>query len=201
VQQADRTNELSTREDSVIDFEGFTTRLFEILQKQPSRIMARNDLKSELGFTDKWRWRLLSRAVRKFERIGILKRVKAQSQYDKMHPCVMLLRDPTPEDLKRYYEYRNDIAGDQEDRGDADEDVEMETEEKSAPSWTPDRSLHNQIVDVVDKSGTAGISNQVSFAKTNLYAKLLTLISSRVLFGPCLETFFEGPWRPRCNVW
>ncbi|KAJ5611025.1 hypothetical protein N7510_007744 [Penicillium lagena] len=162
-QKIDRTSELSSGKDEVIDFEGFTTKLFEILQKQPSRIMARNDLKSELNFTDKWRWRLLSRAIRKFERIGVLKRVKAQSQYDKMHPCVMLLRDPTPEDLKRYYEYRHDMldtAGDQEDRVDADEDVEMETEEKTAPSWTPDRNLHNQLVDIVDKSGTAGIPNQ-----------------------------------------
>lgn len=172
----------ATTDSSVIDFEVFNRNLFRILKE--SRVISRNDLKKALGFDDRWRWRILSRALRKFEQIGVLKRVRAESQYGKLHPCVMLLREPTEKDLYKFYEFTklgltqdDDGADPEEDidmnviekqRGAADEDnvvVKKETNVVDAgriiPSWTPDRILSNQIFDLVDKSGTSGITNMV----------------------------------------
>lgn len=182
--QPDQKPEALTQAERVIDFEAFVTKLFEILKE--FRIIARNDLKRLLGYEDIWRSRILSRALRKFERIGLLKRVRAESQYEKLHPCVMLLRDPTPRDLELFVEYEQDIGGQYgaDDRAELDEDIDLGATGKPAPSdtvpgavdlqkeviedagriipsWTPDRILYNQIFDTVNSAGTAGITNLV----------------------------------------
>ncbi|KAL4787956.1 hypothetical protein BJX76DRAFT_317401 [Aspergillus varians] len=170
---------------SIIDFKSFTNRLFEIMREH--KIIARNDLKNLLGFADHWRWRILSRALRKFERIGVLKRVRALSQYaqtvKKYHPCVMLVREPSEKDIEAFYDFSKHMYSDIEQGGDAEfeDDAEAEdaTGEPSAegniravekeedvevsgrvlPLWSPDRSIHNQLFEMVDRTGTMGSTN------------------------------------------
>ncbi|KAJ5585048.1 uncharacterized protein N7459_004848 [Penicillium hispanicum] len=175
-------NETKTKD--LIDFDVFTSTLFDIMKRH--RIISRNDLKSLLGFDDPWRWRILSRALRKFERIGVLKRVRAESQYDRLHPCVMLLRDPTTRDLEMFHEYsREGINAGEDDRVEMD-DMELDDDTankkstlgqdgddsaidkkenivdagRTVPSWTPDRNLNNQVFDVIAQAGVTGITNQ-----------------------------------------
>ncbi|PTU17290.1 hypothetical protein P175DRAFT_0487634 [Aspergillus ochraceoroseus IBT 24754] len=171
--------------NKMIDFASFTTRLFEILREY--QIISRNDLKGLLGFADRWRWRILSRALRKFERIGVLKRVKALSQYadtqKKFHPCVMLVRDPTEKDFELFHEFSKNIYSSLEQGGNAEfeEDIDGEnaTQEPSSggalavvkreedvefsgrtlPVWSPDRNIHNQIFELIDRTGTTGSTN------------------------------------------
>ncbi|KAL4903178.1 hypothetical protein BDW74DRAFT_180045 [Aspergillus multicolor] len=166
----------------MVDFNAFTDKLFGILREH--QIIARNDLKNVLGFNDHWHWKVLSRALRKFERIGVVRRVRAMSQYantmKKYHPCVMLVREPTAKDIERFHDFSMNWYADLgkgddvefEDEAEA-EDLTgeatategihaMEGEEASGrvlPIWSPDRSLHNQIFEVVDRAGTAGSSN------------------------------------------
>jgi len=168
----------------MIDFNAFISSLFEILKKYG--IITRNDLKKQLGFNDLWRWRILSRALRKFERIGVLKRVRAQSQYERFHPCVMLIRQPTERDMEKFHEINlNNLVKDDGDGAELDDDMEMDdagqrtslgAEEddvvvkqeenvleagRTIPSWTPDRIMGNQLFDIIDRAGTAGVANAV----------------------------------------
>jgi transcription factor C subunit 3 len=177
------------QDERLIDFRDFNDKLFAILREY--KIIARTDLKSALGFADPWRWRILSRALRKFERIGVLKRVRASSQYaddmKKLHPCVMLVREPTERDYELFHEYSQNIYTDleQEDGlelledgagpADAGEDFtsagadkavgmvkqegDVEEAGRTIPAWSPDRNIHNQIFDLVDQAGTSGITN------------------------------------------
>ncbi|RAL04798.1 putative TFIIIC transcription initiation factor complex subunits Tfc3 [Aspergillus ibericus CBS 121593] len=173
--------------ENMIDFKEFTDHLFQILQEY--QIISRNDLKEKLGFADHWRWRILSRALRKFERIGVLKRVRALSQYahtlKKFHPCVMLIREPTERDFELFNEFSRGILSnlEQEDNVDIEDDLEQDDPSQDAlqpeygtvglvkrdaveeagrilPSWTADRNIHNLIVDTVGQTGTNGITNQ-----------------------------------------
>jgi transcription factor C subunit 3 len=170
-------------ERPVINFDAFNAKLFDILKE--FGIISRNDLKRRLGFEDRWRWRILSRALRKFERIGVLKRVRAKSQYDKIHPCVMLIREPTETDLAKFNAVSGELNRSAGDQADVDDDIddaagnepadadggalEMAKDKpvleagRTVPSWTPDRSVGNQIFDIVNNAGTAGITNHVRF--------------------------------------
>ncbi|KAL2864525.1 putative TFIIIC transcription initiation factor complex subunits Tfc3 [Aspergillus lucknowensis] len=178
-------SEVGTDGVKMIDFAAFTNRLFEILRE--NKIISRSDLKQLLGFSDRWRWKVLSRALRKFERIGVLKRVRALSQYantmKRYHPCVMLVRDPSEKDMEMFHDFGISIYSGMEENNHAEfeEDAEAEdtTREPSSsgnitavkneqdvemsgrvlPIWTPDRNIHNQLFDVIDQTGTAGATN------------------------------------------
>ncbi|CAG8111882.1 unnamed protein product [Penicillium olsonii] len=166
----------------MIDFDSFNNKLFDILREH--QIIAREDLKRKLGFNDKWRWKVLSRAVRKWERIGVLKRVRAESQYEKLHPCIKLEREPTSTDIDLFHEFDFEvlskhgvekagaaIPGGQDQEGEDYEapaqdgnDIDTSKEQtgplrRIVPTWTPDRSLNNQMFDVINGTGTAGITN------------------------------------------
>ena len=103
----------------VIDFTSFLTNLFKCLQE--FKVISRNDLKQELGMANGWRWRILARALRKLERIGCVKRVRAPSQYaDKMktyHPSVVLVRDPTERDVQLFHENSGSLLTPTEEEG------------------------------------------------------------------------------------
>lgn len=181
-QAADQSKEES-QSKTMIDFDSFNTTLFDILRQHP--LIARNDLKTLLGFDDPWRWKVLSRALRKWERIGVVQRVRAESQYERMHPCVKLLRDPSEKDLELFHEFNFEtlVKHGVGVRLPLNRDIDLEAPSKRSPSaeeggidlvngqvenagrivpsWTPDRNLYNQIFDIVEKSGTTGITNQV----------------------------------------
>ncbi|KAL4807607.1 hypothetical protein BDV18DRAFT_158824 [Aspergillus unguis] len=173
-----------TDSSKIIDFKLFTNRLFEILREH--KIIARNDLKDTLGFNDHWRWRVLSRALRKFERIGVLKRVRAMSQYantmKKYHPCVMLVREPTDKDIEDFHDFSISIYSDMKQSEDAGFEDDAEAEDagepsgtdhvkavgsegdvevsgRVLPSWSPDRNIHNQLFEAIDRTGTMGSTN------------------------------------------
>lgn len=210
--------------ERLIDFKDFSDKLFAILREY--RIIARTDLKNALGFADPWRWRVLSRALRKFERIGVLKRVRATSQYaddmKKLHPCVMLIREPTERDYELFHEYSQTIYTDleQEDGleledgagpADAREDLpsvgadnvvgmvkqegDVEEAGRTIPAWSPDRNIHNQIFDLVDQAGTSGITNHVSLQMDAQCARWLLLTSFRISSEPVSGAFFADHWK------
>lgn len=191
----------------VIDFELFLGKLFDILREH--KLISRNDLKNQLGFTDKWRWKILSRALRKLERIGVLKRVRALSQYAEtkkvFHQCISFVREPSESDFDMFNEHgssmlerserTNHLEQDEDnDDPEADDGPEepvssgkMETgnlikqgddvEEagRMLPVWIPDRTVHNQVFDMIDRAGTSGITSQVSLALNALVSgNLLT---------------------------
>jgi transcription factor C subunit 3 len=173
---------------TMIDFRSFTDKLFRILREY--QIISRSDLKDVLGFNDRWRWKVLSRALRKFERIGVLKRVRALSQYAetqrKYHPCVMLVREPSERDIELFHDFSRNIYSNMEQSGDAEFDDDAEADDRGGepsstekvhavgreedvevsgrilPLWSPDRSIHNQLFEVVDRTGTTGCANSVS---------------------------------------
>ncbi|KGO74859.1 B-block binding subunit of TFIIIC [Penicillium italicum] len=182
----DQTKE-EPQSKNMIDFDSFNTSLFGILREH--QLIARNDLKRLLGFDDHWRWKVLSRALRKWERIGVVQRVRAESQYERMHPCVKLLRDPTEQDVALFHEFNFDVLNKHGVRAKGnkitpyqDQDVALEGPSKRSPSpedgrmdmikehvedsarivpsWTPDRNLNNQIFDIIERTGTTGITNQ-----------------------------------------
>lgn len=183
----DQKSQAAAQTRAMIDFDAFTNKLFEILKE--FGIISRNDLKKLLGFDDPWRWRILSRALRKFERIGVLKRVRAESQYERLHPCVMLLREPTEKDMEKFHEFtRADMIRPDDESAELDEDIEMDAAGKpkpagadggavvvkkeenvvdagrTVPSWTPDRNLNNQVFELIDSTGITGITNMVCSA-------------------------------------
>lgn len=174
---------------NMIDFDSFNNKLFDILREH--QIIAREDLKRKLGFKDKWRWKVLSRAVRKWERIGVVKRIRAESQYEKLHPCIKLERDPTATDLQLFHEFDFEVlskhgvekAGSaipidrQQEEGGFEAPLKGSSgpdegnfdmskgqtgpTKRIVPSWTPDRNLNNQLFDVINATGTTGITNMV----------------------------------------
>ncbi|KAJ5121570.1 B-block binding subunit of TFIIIC [Penicillium bovifimosum] len=178
--------EEDSQSKAMIDFASFNTDLFNILREHP--LIARADLKRLLGFNDPWRWKVLARALRKWERMGVVQRVRAESQYERMHPCVKLLRDPTERDLQLFHEFnfeavskhgmgarrpKREDFGDMELEGPSKRSASPEEEglelvddhvepaERIVPSWTPDRNLYNQLFDIIERSGTSGITNHV----------------------------------------
>lgn len=190
---SENTNGQSTQNhiaaNDTVDFKAFTKKIFEIL-KEHNGIVARNDLKKLLGFEDRWRWRILSRALRKLERIGVTKRVKAASQYEKLHPCVMLLREPTEKDMQLFNEFKLESFGGLgvDDQGELDEDMELDADQgtpgtekgdvqtierrivdasRTVPSWNPDRNIHNHVFDIIDNAGNEGITNIVCVPEKN----------------------------------
>ncbi|KAJ5650286.1 uncharacterized protein N7484_004009 [Penicillium longicatenatum] len=180
---AQPSNENTTEARPMIDFDVFTKQLFDALRENDGTI-TRNDLKKVLGFEDLWRSRILSRTVRKYEKIGVLKRVRVKSQYNLMHPCIMLMREPTPTDVEKFFEFsRHGFKRNDDHPADMDEDEDLEADAQNVtdsgegdlqikndrvvasgrivPIWTPDRALSNQLFDIIDKAGTSGITNDL----------------------------------------
>lgn len=174
--------------DEMVDITSFIKQLFDILREHT--IISRADLKSAMGIYEKKRMRTLTRTICKFERIGALHRVRAHSQYTRnenvFQRCVKLIRDPSPRDLELFHAYSESSLTDALQDEDADldethEDPELDDaaarafsgegdmtgkEEKSArvvPIWTPDRTISNQIFDMIDRAGTRGITLLVGF--------------------------------------
>lgn len=113
----------------------------------------------------------------------------------KLHPCVMLLREPSERDLELFHEFSRNIITDMEQKEDGeepDENFEEEAERMPSsavndgtvgivkreenveeagrilPSWTPDRNLYHLLFDTIDAAGTSGISNAVSQTSSDL---------------------------------
>ncbi|KAK2797246.1 hypothetical protein FQN51_008769 [Onygenales sp. PD_10] len=91
---------------AVIDFPMLVDKLFQCLKEY--NVITRIDLKAKLGMEDRWRGKVLGRAIRKLERIGCVRRVRAVSQYSDVmksrHPSIMLIREPTETDLRLFHE-------------------------------------------------------------------------------------------------
>ncbi|KMQ45533.1 hypothetical protein HL42_3815 [Trichophyton rubrum] len=162
----------------IIDFTVLRERLFEMLREY--KVITRNDLKEKLGMQDRWHGKILRRAIRKFEAIGCIRRVRAVSQYSNamksLHPSVMLIREPTEKDIKLFHEDSKGLMSSLEQL-DADLDEEQGQEivvdpnlegdstnyvvdiGRTVPQWTPDRTISNLVFDTIHQAGTRGISN------------------------------------------
>lgn len=209
----------------IIDFKVFIDKLFEILKEY--KVISRGDLKRLLGMNDAWRWRILSRALRKFERIGVLKRVRAMSQYSDtmkaLHPCVMLIREPSPRDLQLFHEDSRSLFAnlEQEDNVNVeyDDDLEADTTRRESstqgevvqapqsvnkedveevgrtlPIWNPDRNLTNLIFDTIDSAGTTGRTNYVSARRhASCLRKKMLMGNAQDTIKVCFGGFFRRP--------
>jgi transcription factor C subunit 3 len=152
----------SPQSRDMIDFDAFCQDIFRILKKY--QIIARSDLKDELGFGDTWRRRILSRAIRKLETIGCVQRVKARSQFhdtmDTLHPCVLLVREPTEFDLKLFKsDYKTILSATDQENEEVDEQAEIQALDRRLIQWTPDANFANLIACLIRDSGTAGRTN------------------------------------------
>ena len=170
----------------MIDFGDLNQKLFGILDTSENHIIGRNDLKDFLDYKTIWYSRILSRAIRKWEELGVLRRVRAKSQYGKFYDCVELVRVPTETDFERFHQHsKNESDKVEPDHADPDEEMEPEGDdgdamqvdadeavtltrtkekpvtEKIVPSWTPDRNISNQLFDIINKAGTNGITNNL----------------------------------------
>ncbi|KAN0081736.1 hypothetical protein V8E54_003034 [Elaphomyces granulatus] len=140
----------------VIDFKVFTDRLFEVLRE--FKVISRYDLKKILGFADGWRWRILSRALQKFERIGCVQRVRAMSQYDDtgkaLHSCVMLTRDPSERDIQFFLDNSRNLFSNlnQEDgtNHELDDDIEADAVRRESSAVHHVRTLEGVKEEVMD---------------------------------------------------
>ncbi|KAK2882492.1 hypothetical protein FQN49_000291 [Arthroderma sp. PD_2] len=166
----------------IIDFTVLREKLFELLREYD--VITRNDLKEKMGMQDRWHGKILRRAIRKFEAIGCVRRVRAVSQYSNsmksLHPSVMLIREPTEKDIKLFHEDSKGLIssleqldadmGIDEDQGQeivVDSSLEADSSKGSyvvdagrvVPQWVPDRTLPNLVFDAINQAGARGISN------------------------------------------
>lgn len=153
-------NAMQPRE--MIDIDAFVQGIFHVLKQH--KIISRNDLKDELDFNDSWRRRILSRTIRKFETIGCVKRVKARSQFHEsmkaLHPCVLLVREPTDSDMKFFKsDYSVLFSAKDQENEDAEDQADMLSSEHTLIKWTPDVNVPNLIASIIEKSGTHGRTN------------------------------------------
>lgn len=152
----------SAQSQDMVDFDTFCQDIFRILKQY--QIIARSDLKDELGIGDTWRRRILSRAIRKLETIGCVQRVKARSQFhdtmDTLHPCVLLVREPTELDLKLFKsDYKTILSATDQENEEAEEQAEVQAYDHRLIQWTPDANFANIIACLIKESGTAGRTN------------------------------------------
>ncbi|KAM5444164.1 hypothetical protein MferCBS31731_000681 [Microsporum ferrugineum] len=166
--------------NKIIDFKILREKLFELLREY--NIITRNDLKEKMGMQDRWHGKVLRRAIRKFEAIGCVRRVRAVSQYSNamksLHPSVMLIREPTEKDIKLFHEDSKGLMssleqldadmGIDEDQGReliADPNLEANSTKyvvdvgRVVPQWVPDRTISNLVFDTINQAGTRGVSN------------------------------------------
>ncbi|QGA14676.1 hypothetical protein EYB26_002332 [Talaromyces marneffei] len=159
---AERPEAKSIQSRDMIDFDAFCQDIFRILKQY--QIIARSDLKDELGFDDTWRRRILSRAIRKLEAIGCVQRVKARSQFHdtmkSLHPCVLLVREPTDVDLKLFKsDYKTILSATDQENEEVEDQAEMQAFDHRLIQWTPDANFANLIASLINESGTAGRTN------------------------------------------
>jgi transcription factor C subunit 3 len=152
----------SAQSRDMIDFGTFCQDIFRVLKQY--QIIARSDLKDELGFNDTWRRRILSRAIRKLETIGCVQRVKARSQFHEtmksLHPCVLLVREPTEVDLKLFKsDYKTILSATDQENEEVEDQAEMQALDHRLIQWTPDANFANLIAGLIKESGTAGRTN------------------------------------------
>lgn len=196
------TSELNKHK--IIDFSVLLTKLFTFLKE--FQVISRDDLKRKMEMQDRWHGKILRRAIQKLEAIGCVRRVRAISQYHKLmkshHASIMLIREPTPNDIRLFHDDISSLvtsleAGGVEDEelaqdeavegtpeidpllqdGSSKEEFVVDASRKS-PQWNPDRNLPNIIFDVVNGAGTNGINNQVSRKLVQLASLVIMLISS-----------------------
>jgi transcription factor C subunit 3 len=98
----------------------------------------------------------------------------------------MLVRDPTEKDIAMFHDFSIHMYSDIEQGGDVEFDDDPEADDstrepsssrnfgevkaeqdvelsgRAIPSWNPDRCIHNQLFDAIDRTGTAGCTNSVS---------------------------------------
>lgn len=170
-----RESDKGEQREDMIDFDAFLKKLFQVLKER--YVISRDDLKGNLSMKDPYFRKIFSRALRKLDRIGCLRRVRALTQYadvmKKRHPSVMFIREPTDEDRRLFFEDSRSLCehlqqNDAEEEGDVEDDEQENSElvtEKGGrvlPIWTPDRTIPNIVFDLVNNAGTNGITNLVS---------------------------------------
>lgn len=219
---ADRGKGLKPEAGDVIDFKVFLDNLFKCLKEY--KIITRNDLKDRLGMADSWRWKVLSRALRKLETMGFVKRLRAASRYSTKtyHPSVMLVKEPTEQDLGLFYENSRNLltfTENEETTGpDLEDGDEKEPRARSKlsppakavtgvsrlegmgesgriiPRWTPGRSLPNLMFDVIDKAGPRGMTNNVNISSPGdpEHANRFVLGYKSCLLWKLLSSFHGG---------
>ena len=112
-----------------------------------------------------------------------------QSSRPGLYNCVKLLREPAFQDIEKFYSSHGRLTADDlqgttaegenldgdEEAGDLSEMQNMNPDpptaimikvtevRKTIPQWTPDRNITNMIFDIIDQSGSNGISSMVCF--------------------------------------
>ena len=135
--------------------------------------------------------RVLARTLRQLEALGCVKQVRAQANSDLpsvlYFKCVKLIREPTETEWQLFLSPHRgllslinaregedvDTDGEVDEDYDADDSVNMVKDSNGAPAkglqevrrpiaqWDGDCCLNNLLFDLVDRSGTQGMSSMV----------------------------------------
>jgi alkylated DNA nucleotide flippase Atl1 len=169
---------------AAVDVKALMSATFEKLKD--GKILTYVDLKRYLGINYmRWQSKVFSRMVRRLEKLGCVRRVRAESRYSretkrKPHKCLKYIRYPVGKEWQLASDPNllttTEEAAESDEKEDDEDDkgvsaagssptaVKLEEVRESraiVPLWTPFRPLANQLRALIGTRGTAGISSMV----------------------------------------
>ncbi|KAL9587530.1 MAG: hypothetical protein Q9203_003482, partial [Teloschistes exilis] len=167
-----------------VDLDVLQRKLVDILRNV--KIITRRELKDKMGLKGRWQTRILAGHLRRLDHHGCVKQVRAQGEGMKsgrfLFRCYKYIRDPEDREWKMAGRSSRAlpmpaVAGTHDDISDGEEDYDAEEAKylagigegqqplknlkevgRSMPQWTGDGALSNLLFNLVDASGTSGIS-------------------------------------------
>ncbi|KAL9582984.1 MAG: hypothetical protein Q9212_002980, partial [Teloschistes hypoglaucus] len=166
-----------------VDLHVLRRRLVDILRN--TKMITHREIKERMGFEGRWQVRILTSHLRRLEYHGCVKQVRAQAEGMTsgrfLFRCYKYVRDPEARDWKTVAPSsealaKPAVAGTHDDLSDGEEDYDAEEAKylagigegqslkdlkevgRSIPQWTGDGTLSMLLFDLVDASGTSGIS-------------------------------------------
>ncbi|KAI4201588.1 MAG: hypothetical protein LQ348_001630 [Seirophora lacunosa] len=169
-----------------VDFLALQRKIFDILREV--KLVTFNELKAKLGFTaSPWYNRLFARHMRRLERIGCIKQVRARPQIETATPflfrCIKFVREPQGKEWMPFQSpsrHQSKLTGaedtetavmfnDEQDyqaeearflagHGGSQDSHQLEEVERPVPQWSGDENISNLLFNLVHASGPIGMS-------------------------------------------
>ncbi|KAL8974774.1 MAG: hypothetical protein Q9197_000982 [Variospora fuerteventurae] len=169
-----------------VDFLPLQQQIFDILREV--KLITFNGLKAKLGFNESpWYKRLFARHMRRLERIGCIKQVRARPQIEAATPflfrCIKYVRDPEGREWMPFQfasRHQSKLTGvedpeteipcnDEQDyqaeeaqflagHGGSQHSHQLEEVKRPVPQWSGDENFSNLLFKLVHASGQSGMS-------------------------------------------
>ncbi|TKA69097.1 hypothetical protein B0A49_04412 [Cryomyces minteri] len=174
-------NDKNPFRDGMVFYGDLFDLVTKILEEQNNKIMVFEDMRMRLGIAGKreeTRW--FRAAVDRLAVLGLIRRIRARVSHEKVARqdrwlrCLQIVRPIEKGDRESFItmgtrkekELREELDAEGEDDDelapddfDTLENVEVEEAARIAPQWTPERSQSHLLFDLVDKTGSRGISS------------------------------------------